>query len=442
MTVHDMPVGFVRLVKTGQGCEMVLVIGNRENWGRKLGASAIREGMKLAFFDMRAEKLIAKIHADNARSRKAFQRCGFLLETQTPALQSLAMTSERYLRLLREDPADHTTHIHITEIDKARLKKHARLRRTLGIFELEHEIERAIVVDPLAVASDVVTMNSKAVVQLDDEAMEVALVYPEDADDSGQALGLLRHGHRHPGLQGRRHFAWRLRNRTATSGLKKCCTSPRRLATSTCEFKPFWPPAPIQQAPAAIKNEAKSPAQAFGCAGLPGWLTGEGQRLQHFKNPRSTHAATDAHGHAHALGTTALAFNEGVAREALARHTIGVAQGDGAAVHVQAIGRDAQLVAAVQHLHGKGFVQLPQVDVLHREAQLLQHLGHGKHGADAHFIRLAAGHGKAQEAAQGLEAVLAGVLFADDHAGAGAVRELAGIASRDQAAGQRRAPGR
>ena len=36
---------------------MVLVIGNRENWGRKLGASAIREGMKLAFFDMRAEKL-------------------------------------------------------------------------------------------------------------------------------------------------------------------------------------------------------------------------------------------------------------------------------------------------------------------------------------------------------------------------------------------------
>lgn len=52
----DVPVGFVRLVKMGRDCEMVLVIGNRENWGRKLGASAIREGMKLAFFDMRAEK--------------------------------------------------------------------------------------------------------------------------------------------------------------------------------------------------------------------------------------------------------------------------------------------------------------------------------------------------------------------------------------------------
>ncbi len=41
---HDVPVGFVRLVKSGRDCEMVLVIGDRDNWGRKLGASAIREG--------------------------------------------------------------------------------------------------------------------------------------------------------------------------------------------------------------------------------------------------------------------------------------------------------------------------------------------------------------------------------------------------------------
>lgn len=53
---------------------MVLVIGDRENWGRKPGASAIREGMKLAFLDMRADKPIAKIHPDNARSLKAFPR--------------------------------------------------------------------------------------------------------------------------------------------------------------------------------------------------------------------------------------------------------------------------------------------------------------------------------------------------------------------------------
>ena len=91
---HDAPVGFVRLVKTGPDCEMVLVIGDREQWGRKLGASAIREGMKLAFFDMRAEKLIAKIHVENARSLNAFVRCGFVLENETPSLKSFSMTSE------------------------------------------------------------------------------------------------------------------------------------------------------------------------------------------------------------------------------------------------------------------------------------------------------------------------------------------------------------
>lgn len=223
----DVPVGFVRLVKTGRDCEMVLVIGNRENWGRKLGASAIREGMKLAFFDMRAEKLIAKIHADNARSRKAFERCGFLLETQTPALHSLAMTSERYLRLLRENPAGHVTHIHITEIDKARLRNMLAFEEPSGIFELEHEIERAIVVDPLAVASDVVTMNSKAVVQLDDEAMEVALVYPEDADDSAGKLSVFSDmGTAILGYKEGDTFAWRLRNRTRHIRIEKVLYQP------------------------------------------------------------------------------------------------------------------------------------------------------------------------------------------------------------------------
>ena len=223
----DVPVGFVRLVKTGRDCEMVLVIGNRENWGRKLGASAIREGMKLAFFDMRAEKLIAKIHADNARSRKAFERCGFLLETQTPALHSLSMTSERYLRLLHENPAEHVTHIHITEIDKARLRNMLAFEEPSGIFELEHEIERAIVVDPLAVASDVVTMNSKAVVQLDDEAMEVALVYPEDADDSAGKLSVFSDmGTAILGYKEGDTFAWRLRNRTRHIRIEKVLYQP------------------------------------------------------------------------------------------------------------------------------------------------------------------------------------------------------------------------
>ena len=177
-------------MKTGADCEIVLVIGDRDNWGRKLGASALREGMKLAFFDMRAEKLIARIHADNARSLKAFLRCGFLLESETPTLKSFAMSSERYLQRLREDTVDDPSGIHITEIDQARLRNLIALELGPEVVDLEHEIERAVVVDPHQVGRDVVTMNSRAVLHLDDEKVEVALVYPQDADGSAGKLSV------------------------------------------------------------------------------------------------------------------------------------------------------------------------------------------------------------------------------------------------------------
>ncbi len=224
---HDVPVGFVRLVKTGRDCEMVLVIGNRDNWGRKLGASAIREAMKLAFFDIRADKLIAKIHADNARSVKAFQNCGFLLESQMPSLKSFAITSETYLRLLRESPAGHRADITITEIDKARLKSLVEIDQPTAIFELEHEIERAIVVDARHVAADVVTMNSRALLQLDDEAVEVALVYPEDADGSDGKLSVYSDvGTAILGYREGDAFDWRMPNRTCHIRIEKVLYQP------------------------------------------------------------------------------------------------------------------------------------------------------------------------------------------------------------------------
>lgn len=224
---HDMPVGFVRLVKAGPDCEMVLVIGNRDNWGQKLGAGAIREGMKLAFFDMRAEKLIAKIHPDNARSLKAFLHSGFLLESETPAMKSLAMSSERYLRLLRESPAVHAADIYITEIDKARLRGLVEAEQGPDIFELEHEIERAIVVDPWNVAQDVVTMNSKALLQVDDEPWEVALVYPQDADDRAGKLSVCSGiGTAILGYREGDAFHWRIPNRTCHIRIEKVLYQP------------------------------------------------------------------------------------------------------------------------------------------------------------------------------------------------------------------------
>jgi regulator of nucleoside diphosphate kinase len=224
---HGVPVGFVRLVKKGPDCEMVLAIGHRDNWGRKLGASTIREGMKLAFFDMRAERLIAKIHPDNERSLKAFLRSGFSLESETPALKSFAMHSERYLRLLRENPAADTCGIHITEIDQARLRSLVAFEQGADVFQLEHEIERAIVVDPRQVAEDVVTMNSRALLEVDDEEVRVALVYPEDADDDAGKLSVCSGiGTAILGYREGDAFDWRIPNRTCHIRIRKVLYQP------------------------------------------------------------------------------------------------------------------------------------------------------------------------------------------------------------------------
>lgn len=224
---HDVPVGFVRLVKTGANCEMVLVIGDRDNWGRNLGASALREGMKLAFFEMRAEKLIAKIHPDNVRSLSAFQRSGFVVESETPAIKTLVMDSACYLRLLRERRAVHAADIHITEIDKARLRGLVDLEPGSDIFELEHEIERAIVVDPRQVPEDVVTMNSRTLLHVDDEEREVALVYPEDADDHAGKLSVFSGiGTAILGYRQGDAFNWRMPHRTCRIRIGKVLYQP------------------------------------------------------------------------------------------------------------------------------------------------------------------------------------------------------------------------
>jgi len=213
---HDVPVGFVRLVMTGRACEVVLVIGNPADWGRQLGASAIREAMKLAFFEMRAEKLVAKVHADNARSLKVFERCGFLLEGRVSALKSLSMSSDRYLRLLREGFPSPAGNIHITETDLDRLRDLVAFEHASASFELEHELQRAIVVDPRRLEQDVVTMNSRCRLQLDDdEEVEVTLVYPDDADDGAGRLSVgARMGTAILGYREGDAFAWRLQDRT------------------------------------------------------------------------------------------------------------------------------------------------------------------------------------------------------------------------------------
>jgi regulator of nucleoside diphosphate kinase len=207
---------------------MVLVIGNRDNWGRKLGASAIREGMKLAFFDMRAEKLIAKIHPDNARSLKAFLRSGFRAGKrnacdEVPGHELGALSPA----LARKPCGARLRHLHHRDSTRPGSGAWSSFERGSEVFELEHEIERAIVVDPWNVAEDVVTMNSKALLQVDDEELEVALVYPEDADDRAGKLSVCSGiGTAILGYKEGDAFSWRIPDRTCHIRIEKVLYQP------------------------------------------------------------------------------------------------------------------------------------------------------------------------------------------------------------------------
>ena len=80
-----------------------------------------------------------------------------------------------------------------------------------------------------------------------------------------------------------------------------------------------------------------------------------------------------------------------------------MADRDRAAVHVEPVVGNAELVAAVDHLHREGLVQLPQVDVGRPSGPArLSSLRHREDRADAHLVGLAAGDREAAEDAERL----------------------------------------
>ena len=87
--------------------------------------------------------------------------------------------------------------------------------------------------------------------------------------------------------------------------------------------------------------------------------------------------------------------------------------------------RNAQLVAAVEHLAGKGLVELPKPDIVHGKTGAFQKTRHGKDRSDAHLIRLATGNDKTAKSAHWLQVALLGFRCLDQHAGRRAVRQAA-----------------
>lgn len=93
-------IGFLRLIPKQEGAEMVVVIGDREKWGKGLGTNAIYEGLKHAFFNWRVDEVIAKIHMKNERSRRVFKKVGFTEDKELPIETQFSITIDRFLKLV------------------------------------------------------------------------------------------------------------------------------------------------------------------------------------------------------------------------------------------------------------------------------------------------------------------------------------------------------
>lgn len=78
ITVPDSgPIGFLRLVSRAEEAEIVVVIGDRSEWGKGLGYRAVLKGVRHALSVWRKKRVVAKIHKENRRSRAVFRKAGF-----------------------------------------------------------------------------------------------------------------------------------------------------------------------------------------------------------------------------------------------------------------------------------------------------------------------------------------------------------------------------
>ena len=73
------PIGFLRMAHCpGNGAEVVLAIGEERLWSQGYGRSSLAEALKIAFFELRKDRVIAHIHCENSRSQRLFSSRGFV----------------------------------------------------------------------------------------------------------------------------------------------------------------------------------------------------------------------------------------------------------------------------------------------------------------------------------------------------------------------------
>lgn len=96
-------IGFVNLftIRAKKEYEVVIAIGEQKHWGKQYAKEALKQIMREVFIEWRIEKLNAKIHMENLRSRHLFEHLDFTHTQLKRDYHYFSMTSTQYVAMLK-----------------------------------------------------------------------------------------------------------------------------------------------------------------------------------------------------------------------------------------------------------------------------------------------------------------------------------------------------
>lgn len=93
-------IGFLRLVPKNNHVEIVVAVGEKELWGIGIGHNAVIKALNVAFFEMRANYVVAKIKKINERSQSLFKGIGFKEVRELPMEIEYKITMEAFIKMV------------------------------------------------------------------------------------------------------------------------------------------------------------------------------------------------------------------------------------------------------------------------------------------------------------------------------------------------------
>src|SRR5882724_5961466 len=105
-----------------------------------------------------------------------------------------------------------------------------------------------------------------------------------------------------------------------------------------------------------------------------------------------------------------------------------MAEGDGAAVGIDAVWIESGLVDDGEGLRREGFVEFEYSDVFEFEPGKFERFGNGEDRPESHFFGLVASRGEGDVAGKGLDTEMLGAVGGHHNRGSGSIRHLRGVA--------------